>query len=165
LLFGFLVSSSPTRRPNRALRPGPVRIFIVEAALGFSLSDFSCFLSRQRAVTGPSPGSIFVRVLAFVPVRPLPKAPRPFLILGEARRRPSGWDLESPASFVLPEHRTTGCRFILRALGFGAAGWLSVFSFSACVFFRFAFSSASLPQRTAVRFFFSVRHGGPSLSR
>jgi hypothetical protein len=102
----------------------------------------------QPALGFASPDSIFV--LVFVPVRPLSKAPRPFSILGEARRRPSGWDLESPASFVLSEHRTAGCRFVLRVLGFGAAGWLSIFFVLGLCLLRFALSSASLPQRAAV---------------
>jgi hypothetical protein len=44
-------------------------------------------------------------------------------VRASARRRV----VRVPASFVFPEHHATVCRFVLRALGFGAAGWLSVF--------------------------------------
>jgi hypothetical protein len=95
-----------------------------------SLSVFVPKLRRRSRFSQPTLGFAspdFIFVLVFVPVRPLPQVPRPSSILGEARRCPSGRDLESPASFVLSEHRAAGCRFVLRALGFGAAGWLSVF--------------------------------------
>jgi hypothetical protein len=102
-----LLPHGPPEARRRVLALHPRRSRLSQPTLGFASPDF-------------------IFVLVFVPVRPLPQVPRPSSILGEARRRPSGRDLESPASFVLSEHRTAGCRFVLRALGFGAAGWLSV---------------------------------------